>query len=335
MRPKVSIIVLNYNGVLYLRNCLLSLIKQKYYPLEIIVIDNNSTDGSVAYVQSLKNKFSEKILLIKNKKNYGYCKANNIAAKKASGSFLFFINNDVEIFDNTIDQLIKCYRPKSIVTGCQIQIRNKTSVGSSGAGCDIFGYPYIEDYPKKTRVFYADGAMFFIKKKDFINLGGFDEKLFIFQEDIDLSWRAQMQGYKIISCWRAKLYHYGGATVRGGFYKGTKYRTSLERRFLNEKNVIRNILKNYSFPLCFFILILLLILHLFEILILLIILKWPAIISYLKAYWWNIIHLKNTLRFRKKIQRLRFVSDLKLMKRMYLRYSKLNSLLKVGIPEFK
>ncbi len=330
MHPKVSIIILNQNGLPFLKKCLPTVKKQTYPDTEIIVTDNASNDGSVEYIKRIPD-----VKLVAHKKNYGYAKANNIAAQEATGTFLFFLNNDTELFSDCIEKLVSCYRDKSVVTARQIPFHDKSFVGSSGAGVDIFGYPYVADDPRKTRVFYADGAMFFIKKKDFIDLGMFDEKLFIFQEDIDLSWRAQLAGYRIISCWGAKLYHYGGGTVLGGTKKGSKYASSYFRRYLNEKNIIRNILKNYSFPLCVIILLLLLFIHACEMIGLLILLKGSVIQCYLKAYWWNIRNFKNTMNIRKYVQSRRTVRDAKIMKQMYWSYSKLASLKSVGIPEFK
>ena len=332
MKPKISVIVLNYNGLNFLKKCIPTIQKQTYKNIEIIVSDNHSNDGSLNYL----TKFS-KIVVIKNNKNFGYSKANNLAAKKATGDFLFFLNNDTELFVDAVENLMKCYKERSIMTARQIPVWNKKYYGSSGAGIDIFGYPYVEDQnnPRKTRVFYADGAMFFIKKKDFVDLGMFDEALFIFQEDIDLSWRAHLFGYKIISCWEAKLYHHSGGTVLGGSNNLKKYTTSYLRRYLNEKNTIRNILKNYSFPLGILVLAILLIAHCFEIVVLTLFGKWKVIQCYLKAYCWNITHLGNTLSFRKYVQRRRRISDIELIKKMYWTYAKLHMFIKLGIPEFQ
>ncbi len=332
-QQKISIILLNHNGLHFLQKCIPTILKQTYKNIEIIVTDNHSTDGSVEYV-----KKNPRITLIQNKDNYGYSKANNIAAQLAKGDFLFFLNNDTELLPTTIQKLIEQSEEKTILTAHQIPTWDKKALGSSGAGMDIFGYPYVIDDIKNMKVFYADGAMIFIKRSDFLKLGMFDEALFIFQEDIDLSWRAQIFGYKIKSCWNANLYHYGGGTVLGGNTgknKSSRYTSSYLRRYLNEKNIIRNILKNYSYPLGLVILLFLLLLHSVELLALGILLKWKVIKCYLQAYWWNFIHLQETLRVHKNIQQYRVVSDWELMKRMYWSYSKINALIKVGVPQFK
>ncbi len=330
---KVSIILLNYNGLNFLKECIPTIHSQTYGNLEIIVTDNGSSDGSQEFIRKTKD-----IILIENKSNLGYAKANNLAARKARGHFLFFLNNDTQLFPNTIEELVKEYEEKSILSAQQLPIWDKAIEGSAGAGMDIFGYPHIEEDIRKIKIFYADGAMFFVAKKDFFDIGMFDEELFIFQEDIDFSWRAQIMGYKIKPCWQAKVYHYGGGTVTGGSAgakKSAKYVSSYFRRYQNEKNIVRNILKNYSFPLNIIILLLLLLIHSLEILILTLMFKGKAAFCYFRAYWWNIVNLKDTLKFREQIQSRRTVSDPSLMKKMYWSYSKLYSLKKLGIPQFK
>ncbi len=328
---KVSIIVLSWFGIKHLRYCLPSLKKIKYRPLEVIVITSDQDKETKDFIE--KNHSWVKLLVMG--KDLGYAGCNNFGVKKSSGEYILILNNDTKLCEDAIEKMLLCYQENSVVTPAQIQLISGTELVRTGAGMDIFGYPYVNDDPRKTRVFYADGAGIFVKKKDFLKIGGFDEDLFIFQEDIDFSWRAQMLGYKIIPCWEARFYHYGGGTVLGGGPKSQRYQSSYFRRYLNEKNVIRNILKNYSFPLCLVILSILLMLHCLEIVLLAILLKWKVVACYLKAYKWNILNLRSTLEFRKRVQEKRVVSDLTLMKKMYWSYSKIYSLLKLGLPQFK
>ncbi len=328
--PKVSIIVLNYNGLNFLKNCLDAIEKQTYPDIETIVVDNNSTDASCEFVRK-----NDSVKLIRNNKNYGYSKANNIGAKEARGDFLLFLNNDTELFPDAIEKLVLNYSDKSILAPAQIIMENKgiDSVGFPGNGMDILGNPYGKDNPKERKVFYADGAALFIKKDDFFKIGMFDEELFIFQEDVDLCWRAQLMGYSLRQCWDAKFYHYSGGVVLGGASKNKRYQTSYLRRYLNERNVIRNVLKNYGFPLCVVALFFLLSIHLLEIAVLGIAFQGKTVSCYLKAYRWNLLNIKNTLRYRKEVQQKRVISDLVLMKRMHLDYSKFHSFVKLGFPQ--
>ena len=331
MKEKVSVIIVNYNGKRFLKDCLASIKRQTYKNIEVVIIDNNSRDGSVAYIK----KRYPKVKLIVNKKNHGFAKPNNQGAKKAMGQYLFLLNNDTELFPDTIKGLYENYKEGSLLTALQIPSREKRLPGRAGAGSDIFGYPYVEKNIRKTKIFYADGAALFIKKRDFVNIGMFDKELYMFQEDIDLSWRAQIMGYKIIPCWNVKLYHYFGGTAQMNIDNGKKYVSSYFRRYMNERNIIRNILKNYSFSFLLPVLIGLGIFHFLEIVFFTLLGKFKVVKCYFAAYKWNLLKLKNTLSMRKVIQRKRIVSDFKILKRMYFTYAKLKVFRQLGVPKFQ
>lgn len=331
--PFVSIIVLNFNGVNFLKTSLPSIQKQTYKNIETIVIDNHSSDSSEKYVKTLKW-----VKWVQNKKNLGYAQANNVAALQAKGELLFFLNNDTELFPDCIETLVSNYETTSILAPMQLISSTASSKKNidkfCGMGMDIFGYPYRKNEDTKTKLFYVDGAAFFIGKNDFFDIGMFDEKHFIFFEDIDLSWRAQIMGYKLVRCPKAKLYHYSGGTVTGAAKKSRSYQSSYLRRYLNEKNLIRNILKNYSFPLCLFILFSVLLMHIPEIIILTLIGRQKAALCYFQAYWWNVRNIQDTLIVRKDIQSKRIISDFAILKRVHYVYPKIGVLLKYGVPSF-
>ena len=330
--PKVSIIVLNYNGERFLRKCLKSIAGQTYKNIETLVVDNNSPDKSYTCVSEFPW-----VKLSLYKENYGYAKGNNMGAKAATGELLLILNNDTEIFPDMIERLVSCYEESSILCPAQILMAKKGNdlVGSAGVGADIFGFPYVDIDSKKTKLFYADGSAIFLKKKDFINLGMFDEELFMFQEDIDFSWRAQMRGFNILQCWDAKYYHYSGGATVGGGYKNTKYVTSAFRRYYNERNVIRNILKNYSLFFVTVLLPTLFLIQLSETIVLCLMGNFKIAACYVRAYYWNIAHIRSTLHYRKENQAKRKISDFTLIQKMYFAYSKLASLHRVGLMELK
>lgn len=330
--PTVSVIVLNYNGKDFLFKCLETIKSQTYSNIQTIVVDNNSTDGSDEVI-----KVYPQIVFIKNPDNYGYTKANNIGVSHANGDLLLLLNNDTELFPNTIEELVKSYKPHTLLAPTQIIKSRGEEQEVEGIGADIFGYPFAYSDKSKNKLFYVDGAALFISKKDYLELGGFDEELFIFQEDIDLSWRARLYGMSIATCPSAKLYHYSGASVSGGNAGSSQiYTTSYFRRFLNEKNVIRNILKNYSVLIVLILLPTLLFFHICEITILLLLGKIEAIKCYTKAYGWNIKNLSSTLKYRNLVQKHRKISDFQILKNMHLRYSKLSAFLRLKqIPRFK
>ncbi len=328
MKGLVTIVILNYNGKEYLKDCVASIKGQTYKKIQMLVTDNNSTDGSIEYLKKISD-----VRILKHKKNYGYAKANNLGAKAARGEFLFFLNNDTKLYNNCIEKLVKNYREGTIVAPAQIRSWDPNKYGHAGWGMDIFGYPFGIENQKKARVFFADGSGIFIKREDFIKIGMFDDELFIFQEDIDLSWRAQIMGYRVVTNYDAKYFHYGGATVSGNRTKKDSYETSKFRRFLNEKNVLRNLLKNYSLLFLIVLFPLLLTLHAVEIVVLVLTGRTDLAKWYFDSYRWNIDHIKSTLKFRKKIQKKRTVSDLVIITRLYPVYSKLYAFIKLGFPE--
>jgi len=104
--PLFSIIVVNYNTKDFTANCLDSVLAELQGDFEVIVVDNNSSDGSVAY---LDQRFGKKIKIIANKENLGFGRANNTAAKIAGGEYLLFLNSDIIIRENIFPKLLSCF----------------------------------------------------------------------------------------------------------------------------------------------------------------------------------------------------------------------------------
>lgn len=332
LNKKISVIVLTFNGLQFLKTCLPTIKKQTYKNFETILVDNNSSDGTSEFVA----KHYPEIKIVKNKSNYGFPKGNNIGARQAKGEYLFFLNNDTELFPDTLEKLAEAYQAKSILSAYQIPARNKKLQGKTGAGMDIFGFPYTDLVNiDKTKLFYADGAGLFLARKDFFDIGMFDEELFFFQEDIDLSWRARILGYKIIPCRTAKFYHYFGGTARLKVDSKKRLRTSYFRRYYNDRNAVRNIIKNYSFPLVMPILSMVIFFYLLEMTLFLFLRDLRAVKCYLNSLRWNLLHIKNTLKARQFVQNRRRVSDWTLMQDMYWQYSKLKLFLKYELPRFQ
>jgi GT2 family glycosyltransferase len=336
---KVSIVILNWNGKKWIDSCLDSCLNQSYSNIEIIFADNNSTDDSVQYV---KEKWKS-VKVVELDDNYGYALGNNKAETFSQGDLLFFLNNDTKLFNDCIENLVKEFEkntiliPKQYVGDFSVVKDIQDYKILLGNGADIFGYPYgVKDFTQQ-KIFYADGAAFLISKENFLQLGGFDEKLFMFQEDIDLSWRARLINIRIKICPNSGLFHYSGGSAVGGAAdkKYSKYITTSFRRYHNEKNIIRNIIKNYSFWTLSIILPVLLAFHILEILFFSLLLKYEFVMCYIRAYKWNYENLMDTLTLRNKIQSGRLVNDITILKNMYIRYSKLTAIARLGLPTFK
>ena len=340
-RPLVSIIVLNRNGSKFLKECFASLQKINYANRELIMVDNASTDESIEF---MKNNFP-KVKLLKNSKNLGFALANNLAADTAKGRYLFFLNNDTKVKFDFLDFLVSAAEADKAVGICACKILtfegkeeaeiNYTcedqSVGCTGRSCDVYGWQGWEG-----PVFFAEGSALFIRKEIFDKLGGFDEKHFIFLEDLDLAWRVQLLGYKVKAVPQSVIFHFAGGTVAGGRGRKDAFVSNIKRRYLGEKNQMRNILKNYGAITLMKILPRYLILNICEMSYFLIKGKfkvfWQA---YIKAHIWNMLNFSNTLRERKKIQAMRVVSDCAIQKNMLKKCAKFDTFRRIGAPQFK
>jgi len=324
--PLVSIIIVNYKTYQLLKDCLISLQKSNYKSFEIIVFDNASLAKEI---KKIKRQFSQ-VKFITSKENLGYVSANNQASKIAHGRYLFFLNPDTKIHQNCLS--IFCQKPQPLAT-CKIKNYQGTLTHHCGIGLDILGFPVIN--PKK--IFYGEGSALFISKKLFSRLNGFDSQYFMFHEDVDLCWRAQLLGFSIKVFKQAIVYHAVGISAGGTTPSSKKqtYQSSLLRRYYSERNNIRTLLKNYSNLSLIFILPLYLLHNLFEFIFFLIILKPKIIFYYLKAYLWNLTNLPSTLKLHRQIQKNRQITDWQIITRLSFTSGKFINLLKLGIPHFK
>jgi len=211
--PKVSVIIVNYNGKELLEKCLESLFKVEYDNFEVILVDNNSTDETLEFV----TKNYPSIIIIKLDSNKGFAEPNNIAAKIAKGDYLLFLNNDTVVTPNFISEMIKVTENDKKIGICQsLLLKPDGSIDSSGDFIDKLGVVY--NSKTKTNeikeISSARGASMLIQKKIFENLGGFDEKFFVSFEDVDLGWRTWILGYRVVLIPTSIVYHFGGATIK-------------------------------------------------------------------------------------------------------------------------
>jgi GT2 family glycosyltransferase len=333
MQKLASVIILNYNSNKFVDKLTDSLVNLKGDNFEIIVIDNNSRDGSLEkFEENLKGRKDTKF--IRKEDNLGFAKANNIAAREAQGKYLFFINCDLWLAPKVLEILIsRAESEKDLAVYAPLQ---RTYDGqrriSCGMGLDIFGFPSVPG--KHEPIFYADGAALFIPKELFWQVGGFDEMTFFSSEDVGVSWRARLLGKQVIQVPEAIVFHWSGGILEGGINKkGARYKTSSRRRFFTERNILRNLLIHYRITTLIFMIPVLLFIHFFEALISLILLGPPAFFVYPKSWCWNLQSSKSIIKWRKLVQHQRTRSDSRVMKHMLFGYAKLRNLKQTGIPK--
>lgn len=221
----ITIVIPNYNGYRFLRDCLDSLYENTSINFDLIIVDNNSNDGD--YYEILE--FYPHIDFIKLDKNYGFSYAVNIGIKKATTKYVVLLNNDTVIIKDWLENLKKTIESNpNIFSVCSKMIRmhEKNIIDDAGDEYNILGWAYkrfdgkdinFKNANKMTEVFSSCGGAVIYKREVFEKIGYFDENFFAYMEDVDISYRAKIYGYKNIYCHSACIYHIGSGT------SGSKY----------------------------------------------------------------------------------------------------------------
>jgi len=227
----LSIIIVSYNTKDFLKKCLESLNSDD----EIIVVDNNSSDGSVEMVKRIKTSKTQNIKIIGNKKNLGFAKANNIGLRKSSGRYILFLNPDTIVQKDTLKTMIKFMdeNPKVGAATCRVELTN----GQLDQACHR-GFPTVwnafcyfsglEKLFPKSKIFAGFslsylpldkiheidsgvGAFLIVRREAGEPLGWFDEDYFWYGEDLDFCYRLKQKGWKIMFVPTTKIIHWKGA----------------------------------------------------------------------------------------------------------------------------
>jgi GT2 family glycosyltransferase len=220
-RFPVSVIIPNWNGIFYLPGCLESLAAQTYREFETIVVDNASSDGSVALIESEYPGVS----VTRLDENKGFGAAMNIAFRQARSDYVACLNNDTEADPNWLGELVACIErhPRAAVaTSKMLDLNERGRIDDCGDILTPYFRAYArgrgeEDkgqYDEEEQVFGASGGASLWRSEAVRELGYFDEDLFAYYEDVDLSFRAHLVGYE---CWyapKAVVFHAGGGTSR-------------------------------------------------------------------------------------------------------------------------
>lgn len=250
MDDLVSVVILNWNGDRYIRQCLDSVINQAYRSIEILVVDNGSDDNSPEIVE----KEYKDVILIRNNKNLGYGGGNNIGIEKSKGEFVLILNNDAELDHQCISEMKRAI-DKDVKYGAaasKILFKDSPSV-IDAAGIVVFpdglsiarGRLEPEACCKEeTEVFFASGCCALYRKAmlEDIKVGNeyYDEDFFAYADDTDLGWRARLREWRCIYAPNAKVYHAHSAS-------SSNY--SPMKAFLVERNRMWLEVKNFPLSL--------------------------------------------------------------------------------------
>ncbi len=247
--PRVAVVILNWNGKVLLEQFLPSLGRSSYPNLELVVVDNGSTDQSVSFLQQQYPQIKTIIL----SENLGYAGGYNAALQQVEADYYILLNSDVEVSPGWVEPLIELMETHTNVAASQPKLlsfhhKNKFEyAGASGGWIDSLGYPFARgrvlehcetdhgQYDKAAPIFWASGAAFCVRAKAFHEMNGFDASFFAHQEEIDLCWRLQRKGYQIYSCPQSVVWHVGGSTLPKG---------NSQKTFLNYRNNLWMLAKN-------------------------------------------------------------------------------------------
>ncbi|MBI4004983.1 glycosyltransferase family 2 protein [Candidatus Roizmanbacteria bacterium] len=231
MKPELSIIIVSYNTKQITRNCVES-IYDSTAPCEIVVIDNLSTDGSQEMLQEYQKKHNN-FHLIQNAQNVGFAKANNQGVKIAKGEYILFLNSDIVVLEDAIQKLFTYYKENENrihFLGGKLLNADKTpqtSCGPSYSLAVVFAALFLRgDYWGLTRysptkvqeVDWVSGACILTKKECFDAVGGFDENIFMYMDEIDLLYRAKQKGHRVFFYSNAQFIHLGSASSNNRTY---------------------------------------------------------------------------------------------------------------------
>ena len=249
--PFFSIIIVSWNALEHLKTYLPSVVATEYPQFEIILADNASNDGSKKWVR----EHYPNIKIAEFDRNYGYCGGNNRAVSYAEGDILIFLNNDVRVEPDWLQNITPCFQKDENIAAVQPKMLSDKNpeqfeyAGAAGGFLDRFGYPFCRgrvfdriekdhgQYDDETDIFWASGAALAIKKKIFQEFGPFDEDFEFHMEEIDLCWRLWNAGYNVRYCPQSTVYHFGG---------GSLPMDSPRKIYYNYRNNLRMLWKNCS-----------------------------------------------------------------------------------------
>lgn len=243
---KVSVVIPNYNGKKYIKNCLDALEKQTFRSFETIFVDNGSLDGSRRY---MRENYAQ-IKFVPLDKNYGFSYAVNVGIRESKGEYVVLLNNDTEVEKDWLENLVLCIESSPEIFSCSskmIRYNERNLIDDAGDQYCILGWAKKRGdgksahlYSENKQIFSACAGAAIYRRNVFEEIGFFDENFFAYMEDIDIGYRANIYGYKNIYCSKAVVYHIGSATTGATRHNAFKVKLSARNNiYLAYKNMPR------------------------------------------------------------------------------------------------
>ncbi|MBE0428405.1 MAG: glycosyltransferase family 2 protein [Thermoleophilia bacterium] len=234
----------NYNGQDFLPACLGSLLRLDYPDYRVMVVDNASTDGSVALI---KKEFPQ-VEIIQNRRNTGFAGGCNSGLKRAlegTARYFVLVNNDTTADPDWLRELVAAADSDPRIGLCQSMIYldgEPERINSAGNEAHYLGFGYCGHYlevdrgqfPEVADVPFASGTALLLRRETLEEIGLLDEDFFMYQEDMDLGWRARLAGWRVVLASRSRIHH------------SYSFSRNPEKFYYLERNRLVMSLKNYS-----------------------------------------------------------------------------------------
>ncbi len=318
----VSVIIPHAGGKEILRECLISLQSSIGVDLETIIVNNGPIDD----VDEKTLSILENVQLLRYECNLGFAAACNRGVESAKGEYIFLLNNDAVVDENTIRILSERMASDKTIAACQPKILSLIKDGffdyssASGGEMDVFGFPFargrvfdtlekdLGQYDDELEVFWGAGAALAVRRDVYLESGGLDEKFFAHMEEIDMLWRIRLMGYKILAFPEALAWHQGAVTIRSD---------SFMKAYLNQRNSLATIFRNYSFPVLLRKFPIRGVLDVALLVFSIIKLDFVRLRAVLLSWFWFWANLPYLIKTRHQAQKLRKISDHQVLKHLY------------------
>jgi GT2 family glycosyltransferase len=310
MNTKLAVVILNWNGRHFLERFLPSVVKNSDLPgVDVYVADNASSDDSVEWLQ--KN-YSETVKLLQFDENYGFAGGYNKVFEELDAEYICLLNSDVEVAEGWIQPILSYLESHTDTPLACSKLKDEArrdyfEYASAGGGfIDRYGYPFCRgrifetlekdmgQYDTVEHVLWGAGAALFVKRDIWIELGGLDASFFAHMEEIDLCWRANAAGYKMIVHPESVVYHVGG---------GTLPKNNARKTFLNFRNNLWMLKKNLNGYVRFRALFMRFLLDGLASFLFLVLGRLKDFGAVYKAWWWFVFKSKHISQARKLMKK--------------------------------
>jgi len=243
-QPTVAVVIVNWNGRSWLETCLPTLQRQTYNNFDILIVDNGSTDGSIAW---LSENYPD-VIIIPLEENLGFAAANNIGIQAKDSPLIALLNNDTLVDEGWLAALVTAVSSPNtgMVASCIVRWHEPDLLDSAGIQVDRSGIAWNRGWEQPVSIaaepcsVFGPSAAAALYRRDMLDeIGLFDEDYFAYYEDVDLAWRAQRAGWDCQYAPDAKVRHWHSATSE---------KTPHFKNFLNGRNKLWTIWKNYDWP---------------------------------------------------------------------------------------